>query len=195
MKKTKGENGYINYYKKQYLLISLGLLVAVLIIYFIGKVFAKDNFVFFAVGSAIMILPAAQYLSKYFVFANYKSGLRDSYMKFKDVHEQLIVLSDLIIVKGKKTMFFDFIINTDKMIVACHKAQNKKNDKKEEQLKVAKDLLSSIFKPKGYDLQIIVFSDEEEVLTYLIQNVKGTMNNIDETAQDKVATIILQSAI
>ncbi|PKM50219.1 MAG: hypothetical protein CVV02_12065 [Firmicutes bacterium HGW-Firmicutes-7] len=194
MKKIKGENGYIDYYKKQYLIISVAFLVAVMTIYIIGNIFAKSYFVYFAVLSALMILPASQYLTKYLLFVRYKSGASDYYEKFKGLHEQMLVLSDLIVVKGKQTLYFDFIIFSDKNILACHK-QKSGDVKKNERLQVAKSLLQNIYHPNGYDIPIIVFDCEEELLAYLIKNVASIMNSNNEAKQDKLANLILNSAI
>lgn len=186
MKKIKGSIGYIDFYKKKYLRLSLIFLIIIIALYITGKIFPSKYFIYFAVLSALMILPASQQLSRYLVFSRYRSASKDYYEKLVEVDKKLVVYADLIIVYKKKTLFFDYIIITDRSIIGCYKQKN---------IIDAKTGIEGIYKQSGYNYPVIILENEEETLKYINKNIKNTLNNIDEKTQEKLSTIILQNSI
>lgn len=186
MKILKGSYGYVDFYKKKYLRLSLIFIILIIALYIIGKFLPSNYFIYFAIFSALMILPASQQLSRYLVFYRYKSASKLYYDKFVEADNKLAVYVDLIVVYKKKTLFFDFIIITDKNIVGCFKGKN---------IDDAQTVLKDIYKQSGYSYPVILFETEEETIRHINETLKNTLNNIDEKVQEKLSTIILQSSI
>lgn len=187
-----GQNGYIDYNKRKYLKIGIGFLMIVLVIYVFGKVLMPNYFIYFKVGSALMILPTAQYFSKYFLFYRYKSGSAETYEALQAISEQLLIFSDLIIVRGKKTIYCDFIVISDKQIVVCFKHNKEKSDN---QLNKVKALIQELYQVKGYTTPVQMIDNDQAFIDYIKKNVKGTLNNIDIELQEQLGKIIIQNAI
>lgn len=192
IKMLVGQNGYIDYNKSKYLKIGIGFLMIVLVIYIIGKVLMPNYFIYFKVGSALMILPTAQYFSKYFLFYRYKSGSKETYEALQAISEQLLIFSDLIIVRGKKTIYCDFIVISDKQIVVCFKNYKEKSDN---QFKKVKALIQELYQVKGYTTPVEIIDNDQGFIDYVKKNVKGTLNNIDTELQEQLGKIIIQNAI
>lgn len=187
-----GENGYIDYHKKKYLKIAIGFLVIVLAIYVFGKVLMPNYFIYFKVGSALMILPTALYFSKYFLFYRYKSGSAETYQSIQAISDQLLIFSDLIIVRGKKTIYCDFFVITDKQIVVCFKCNKEKSENK---LKAVKELIQDLYQVKGYSTSVEIINNDKEYVEYIKQKVKGTLNNVNVELQEQLGKIIIQNAV
>lgn len=190
--KLKGENGYIDYYKKKYLKFSIILLLLVVTIYVIGKIFAPNHFIYFMVGSALMILPAAQYITKYLLFSRYKSASSNMYQALQDISDQLLIFSDLIIVQGKKTIYCDFAVLSDQQIVVYF---NPKGNKSQDKQKTVKEIIQNLYQKKGYQIPVEVIDNEDAYLTFIKQNVKGTLNNVNVETQEQLGRIIIQNAV
>lgn len=188
--KLKGDNGYIDYHKSKYLKIAITLLIVVLVIYVLGQTLVPEFLVYyFQVGAALMILPTAQYFTKFLLFNRFKSGSEVIYKTIKEISEKLLVLSDLIIVRGKKTIYCDFVVVTDKHLV-FYSSQNKriKESKKNE----IKEIIKNIFESKGYVISIEVIDNEDEYINH-IKHLQE--ERINQELQKQFGEIILQNSI
>ncbi len=101
-KKHRGDFGYIRHIKSYNIRIALGLLVGCLAIYLVGFLFFDDLAPFFTIVSVLMILPTAQFMSKYFSFLRYASVTKEQFEAIESMCDNFLVLGELPVIRGKK---------------------------------------------------------------------------------------------
>lgn len=195
MKVLKGDFGYIDYNRRKNGVISIVLIVIVLITAFVGRALFEKYSIYFAVCSALLILPTAQFMTQYILFGKYKSGKKEYFEKYQSVSELLVVLSDLIMVRLKKTAYFSTIVLSDDYIVAVLGKSTGLLKAKKINKEGASQLLNDILKPKGVNYKLEVFDDDEEAYKFINIRIKSTLKTVDETKRNLLTTIILQNSI
>lgn len=196
MKIPKGQAGYINSQKRQYLLRSLLFLALVIVIYAISQIIKSDYSKYIVVCSALLILPAAQNISRYLLFARYKSASEEYFNKMDSISNEIKIFSEMIVVSGKKTIYFDYIAITDGNIVACEKLNTNNQSKIQNKLRESKEILRKIYNGKGLNIKIDIFVTEEEMYNFLNKIIKGIQNNnIDDFKKQELERTIINNSI
>lgn len=189
MRPPKGEYGYIKSQQKIYLIATIVGFIIMAIIYCIDRfVFTEGNVLLLI--TALLALPQAQFLVKLILYTRFKEGNEESYRKLEAITDRLVYLASLAIVRGKKTLFYEAVVVSDKEIILL---LDKKKTRKE--LMEYKELVEKLIKPKGYIAEVKIFNDEEAIYKYVKTELKGTLNNIDTTNQVDMANLLLDYSI
>lgn len=177
-KKHRGDFGYIRHIKSYNIRIALGLLVGCLAIYLVGFLFFDDLAPFFTIVSVLMILPTAQFMSKYFSFLRYASVTKEQFEAIESMCDNFLVLGELPVIRGKKNyMLLMTVISS----AGIHILTDGKNDMD------TKSAVESIIRPKGYQEPVFVYSDYVIYEMKLRTDVKSKSHGTDMTHAAKIA--------
>lgn len=114
MKIEKGQYNYITYKKKSQFLSMLAMLVIGVVIFFIGLLLSKMSKAnIFTVIAVLMVLPGANYLTRFIVLFPYKSPDKKQYDEMAllvDKVDGATLLTDMVITSPEKVMNLDFIV-------------------------------------------------------------------------------------
>jgi hypothetical protein len=189
MRQPKGEYGYIGSQRKSYLLLTIIGFLIILVLYIIDKyVFTEGNVLLLI--TALLALPEAQFIVKYILYRKYKDGKEEIYRKFEKISDRLVYLSSLVVVRGKKTLFYQMAVVSDEEIILL--VDEKKTRK---QILEHKELIEKLIRPKGYSAKVKVYNDEQSMHSYVMTQLSTLLNNIDTDSQVALANILLDNSI
>lgn len=191
--KLRGDYGYVNYIKKHNLKISVGLVLACLLVFFIGLTLSNEITVFLNLISVLLILPTAQFMAKYFGFIKYKILDESKFRALEEVSNDFLVLGELPVIRGKRTYFLKTAVITK---VGLYGLLDGEEDVKANRKLVldTKEALTSIIKPKGFNEPIKLFTDYDSLYNELKTKVKSQAFDPDEKELARLAqTIILKT--
>jgi hypothetical protein len=186
----KGQFGYINWQKKINIIKGLIYFIAVIIVYFIGTYFVSVFKNYFYVVSAMLILPSGLFLSRYLLYTHFSSGDTALYESLLTLTTKESIVSDLILVRGKKTIPFDHIIFTQEKMICLVNTKRKKTDKIESN---GKSILDELLKSKGLQYKIKVVVDADEYLKEIKQN-NGRFT-VDATKVEPIKQMLVENSI
>jgi hypothetical protein len=189
MRQPKGEYGYIKSQQKVYLIGTIIGFIVMAILYCMNTFIYTEGNVLLLI-TVLLALPEAQFLVKLILYTRYKEGNENSFRKLEAVTDKLVYLASLGIIKGKKTLFYESIVVSDNEIVLLINS-----DTNRKQLLEYKELVDKLIRPKGYILDIKIFNNEEEIYSYVKNQLKGKLNNVDTTKQIKLANLLLDNSI
>lgn len=189
MRQPKGEYGYIRSQKRSYLLLMIVGFFIILALYIIDRYVLTSGNVLLLI-TVLLALPEAQFLVKYILYRQYKEGKEDIYRKFEKISDRLVYLSSLVVVRGKKTLFYQIAVVSDKEVILL--IDEKKTRK---QVMEYKELIEKLIKPKGYTATVKVYNDEQAMYSYVITQLSTLLNNVDTNSQVALANVLLDNSI
>lgn len=182
MKVSKGEYGYIKAQTKSHLRLSIMGVFLIISIYVLGNVMSIEKNIYLLL-SALCALPVAKYLVKFILYVRYKEGNQSIYNKLKTYENEFVVLSSLIIVRQKNTIFYPFIIIGEKEIIIYTNENNKVKS-----IELIEELLTS----KGYANGIKIFTNDNEMFNYID---KINIINQVKSQQKEIANVLLANGV
>lgn len=187
-KALKGDYGYIKHQRTKNLRNALICIIGVITAYFMSVYLELKTTYYLTILSALLILPSALFLTKFILYSKYKPGSETFYKRLSTISKQLLVICDLIVVRGKKTVYFEFVVLTDKEIIVLSK------NLQEKAIINTKNLLDEILKSRGYNgIKVSVYTQEDKMYQY-INNKALISHHIDENRQGLIAeTLILNT--
>ena len=182
----KGTKGYIEKRRVRQLIYTLLAMIMVAVFFFTGYIRYKSTKTIFTVFAVLAVLPAAKYLSIYFITARYHSCDFDTYDRVNDAVRNIngVLICDLILTNEEKNSNIDLAVIKGNRILGYIK--DKKTDKK-----YAADYIKTIVS-KSYKISsVTIFSDEKKYLS--------AVNNLATTETSKydenIAELMLSYSI
>ncbi|MCR5792245.1 MAG: hypothetical protein K6G65_03675 [Lachnospiraceae bacterium] len=179
----KGNVGYIDSKKKSQLLLTILMALIGIAIFLVGFVLNKySNKNLFTILAILFVLPAARFLTTYFVLFKYHSSNKEQYDALKKIlPDNTDLFSDLVITSSEHVFHMDFVvIGNENVIGLCTDTS-----------KHAKDLPSYLTNSvhnwaKTYKVKICSTYEEFE------RNIKNiTECQIIKEEEDNVISLIL----
>ncbi|GKX28900.1 hypothetical protein SH1V18_13800 [Vallitalea longa] len=189
MRQPKGEYGYINSQKKMYLRSTVIGLLIMAVIYVVDRfVFTEGNVLLIVV--ALLALPESQFFVKYILYRQFKEGKEEVYRKFEKISDRLVYLSSLAVIRGKKTLFYQIAVVSEKEIILLI---DKKKTRKE--VNEYRELIEKLISSKGFGAKVKVYNDEQEMYSYVITQLSILLNKINVDNQIALANVLLDNSI
>lgn len=185
-RKLPGDFGYVHSKKGlnlRYALIFLGLCI---LIYVIGVLLNNELKPFFNIVSVLLVLPAAQFLAKYFSFIKYKALTKEQFNDISSISGDFLVLGELPIIRGKK-VYATLVTVVTKVGAYTYIEPLADLDASRKEKLDTQHALNSILKPKNLGIQAYVYDDFDKMCEYLRTNVKSKAFNADQVKLAKVA--------
>jgi hypothetical protein len=191
--KQRGDFGYIKDAKKQNLKLALGLLASCILIYIIGVILANDFSPFFTIASVVMILPTAQFLSKYLSYLKYKTAKQEEFDTINSLSSDFLVLGELPIIRGKK--IYETLITTVTNIgIYVYIGPLLDVTASRRNLLDTKSALDSIISIKRLQLEVKVFDNFEAYEEILRTTIKSQAFNADQKQLAEIAVSLIEKA-
>lgn len=171
MRKEKGQYGYIQYKKIYQLLMTLGCLILVMGILFVGLMYYKTISNIMTVIAVVIVIPAAKFGVGYIVLIPYKSADESLYKEVRS--DKYTLMSDLVITSEQKIMGVTFAAIKAKRVY-CFISHKKTNVAGTE--KYLKEILNSEFQ----GVAVKAFSDYEK-----FKNAVSGLEELESDAKDK----------
>jgi len=191
--KLRGDFGYIHDAKKQNLRLALILLASCLIVFLFGQLIANDLTPFFTIISVVLILPAAQFLSKFLSYLKYKTATKDQFEIVDSISDDFLVLGELPIIRGKK-IYETLITVVTKVGVYVYLLPLRDVQGTRKMTLDTKVALESILTPKRVTQPLQVFTDFEAFKAHLRTVVKSQAGNPDEKQLGDIATLFIEKS-
>ncbi|MCT4545452.1 MAG: hypothetical protein N4A63_18100 [Vallitalea sp.] len=188
-KHLKGEHGYIYSQKRRYLLASIIGLLIIIPMYLIDRFVLLEGNVLLLI-TVLLVLPLTQFIVKFIVYLPFKECNKEVYTKFEKLSDSLVCLSSLVMVRGKKTLFYQLAIVSGKEITLLI---DEKKSRKE--MMEYKELVEKLIRPKGYSTKVRIFNSEKEMYSYINNDLSILLNNVNPSDQVELANILLDNAI
>jgi hypothetical protein len=153
-----GEYGYVKAQQRIYARKASYLIVASLVLYFAGKSIFYEAEVMFNIAAMLILLPAAQFLSRYVSFIRYSSLKPEEYQQLVRIADRWQLFGELPIIRGKKDFLILALVITQTGIYGLIKPQKNKQSS-EMQCKTVEVALSEMLKPRGLNNTIHIFND------------------------------------
>lgn len=151
---------------------------------------ANDLTPFFNIASVIMILPAAQFLAKFFSYAKYKTLPEEQFERLSNMSDDFLVLGELPIIRGKK-VYKTLVTVVTKVGVFSYIEPLKDSKLSRKELLDTEHALNSILKPKNLGVSVKMYNDFEAMCNYLRTTVKSTSFEPDEQALATIASVLI----
>lgn len=188
-KPSKGTQGYIAYIKKDSLIKSSIGIGIFLIIYVTCLLVFGTTKNYGTISAVLVLLPTAQFLSRFFGYAHYKS-IPDYLAHEGQGLSNMTLLYEMIVIRGKKNFFVDMVvISNDLMLLYTPSAKRLKQDSRQ-----TRQELQTMLNHKGIKTNIHLFEELEDLKTFISQNNLIRISP-DPSKQAFMAKTILGSAM
>jgi len=165
----KGTRGYIDRIKKLALLVSGGTFLLAAALFVTGLLLFESKFNVLSIFAALIIIPFAGGVTRFVLFARYKSvSEADEAKVFEAAPAGSSLISDAVMTSEQRAMGFAFIVVTDHEVVALA-AKNEKFPK----IKLY-EYLKDLVKRKGFSHKVEVEDDMDAFLKVLGRLPAGT---------------------
>ncbi|NDL66329.1 hypothetical protein [Anaerotalea alkaliphila] len=203
--KQRGDFGYMEGEKRKKLHQSLLFTALFMGAYLVGHVTTGSRANAMTLASALLILPAAQYFTRYLLFTRYRPGTREQFGRVEGLAEGAALLCDMIMVRNKQTVFFQYILVNDRVLVGViepHKSERPSNNPMAkakataaERKAAAAGILEKILQVRGIKMEILVLDSLEEALAVLGEMGPGKLQPVDRTMMERNAEILLDNCV
>lgn len=167
----KGQYGYINKQKKNYLLKIIVGLIIIITIFIIGLLIFKSKANYLTIISAVTIFPVALWLVRYIVLYKYKTCEYDLYNQMKNkINNQFIIsMTDLILTKYQGILSIPLAyIQDGELFTFIDESQN---------VKLAKEYINNIFVSNQLKVKIHIYNDFDRFINKINNNTQDNNNN------------------
>ncbi len=156
--KKKGELGYISFMKSFNLLVAIVLFVIAAVIFIIGMSIYDTKGNILTIVGALFIIPAARFMTVWFLFLPFKSAAKEQYDKvFSLMKQGNLLYTDVIFTSTEKAYGAMFLVLTgDKILAYVPKNCNK-----------LQDYLADIIKRRAFDIKVTCTDDEKKFENFL----------------------------
>jgi len=174
MKKIeKGTFGYLSYRKKKLGIITLLCFAMVAAFFLVGYLSTKTKENLFTIMAILSVLPAGKFAATFFTLLPYQSASTEQYQRVKEHANNILLLSDLIITTGEKTLPTLFMAVHNGSV--CGFANAEKYD-----ITFAEQFLSKNLTANGQKAAVKIFKEEKAFLKRL-----DTMQTIETEEKQK----------
>lgn len=189
MKKIqKGDYGYLNYQKKMQALIMTGCYVLVLAIFITGIIATKSRTNILTVMAILCVLPAARFTASFLALLPHKAVTQEEYDKVKKHTKNLILLTDLVITTGEKTLPTMYMVVHNGSV--CGYTTSEKYD-----IAHAEKFLANNLMTNGQKATVKIFKEERQFLnrvdTMTMVETDERQQKKDERIRDILLTLIM----
>lgn len=151
---------------------------------------ANDLTPFLTIASVIIILPAAQFLAKFFAYAKYKTLPEEQFKRLASISDDFLVLGELPIIRGKK-VYKTLVTVVTKVGVFSYIEPLKESKLSRKELLDTQHALNSILKPKNLGVSVKMYDDLDAMYDYLRTSVKSSSTSPDEQALANIASVLI----
>lgn len=187
--KTKGSKGYIDFQKNDSFKKGLLGLITFVTIYLAGAIISGSSANYTIIVAVLVALPTAQALSRYFGYRKYKS-IQNTVTKNFDVMQNVSVLYEMLIIRGRNNFFVDAVIVSNDIIlllVSSHKEL--KTD-----ANVTRQEIQTLMNHKGIKVNTYSFDSAEALTKFAMEhNIKAYV--MDEEKQELIVRAIMNSSM
>lgn len=156
--KRKGEQGYISFMKSFNLLVAIVMFVLAAVLFIVGLSIYETKANVFTIVGALFVIPAARFMTVFFLFLPYKSVSKEKYDKvFSLMKAGNLLYADVLLTSTERAYGISFMVLTsDKILVYAAKNVNK-----------LQDYLADIMKRRAFAMKVTCTDDEGKFMNFL----------------------------
>ena len=159
--RKKGENGYISFMKFFNLLVAIVMFVMAAVLFCIGLGIYESKANWMTIVGALFVIPAARFMTVWFLFLPFKSVEKDKYDKvFKSMKQGNLLYSDVLFTSVERAYCASFMTITSDKILIFTKNKRYKPEK-------LQDYLSDIMKRRAFAYKVTCTDDEGKYMMLL----------------------------
>lgn len=151
----KREKNYLAKKKKKYLIGTLIGLIIMLSVFLLGYALNKTRNNIFTVMAALLVLPAAQYMTQLFAILKFKDPDIETSNQLELIKGNYSLFHSVLIPNQRSVMYIDHILVTGTKIYCMMDSTT--------DLAISKDVFSKKMKAKGIPLRTIVYVEQSKI--------------------------------
>lgn len=186
----RGDYGYIAKTKKRNLKIVAILITACILVFIAGIALNNQITVYLNLISALLILPTAQFLAKYFSVFKMSPIKKEKFEAVEGISNDFLTLGEIAVIRGRNT-YFTLITVITRVGVYVLVEGSRDPVKEKQKISDTKEAVTSIIKAKGHHDEVRVYADYDEFYNVLKTEVKSKSGNPDEKKLGKIAEALL----
>jgi len=178
--RKKGEQGYIGFMKFFNLLVTIVMFAIAAILFIIGLSVFESKANWLTIVGALFVIPAARFMTVWFLFLPYKSVTKEEYDKvFALTKEGNLLYTDVIFTSVERAYCASFMTITSDKILIYTNSKKSKMDKMQ-------DYLADIMKRRAFAYKVTC-TDEEGKYMALLKSADSFAEKSFDDEDDKKA--------